>query len=361
MVQVRAVKQPLTDDRSAGTTSSTASGIGTVAREDSSSVLAIIGVITSQMVGITALLYYFGWVRTDSSLGYFGVDPSLAGYGTADYVLRSIAVTFPPFISAALITLLLFGLHQLMVTSTLENAEAELTTASAPATNTITDPAAVRPMRSAVGRAVRRARALARRRPGIRGIRYFVSLVNVAGVGLAVVVLTGVLLPEQIGVPLGFLLPLLLVAAVTLLGYVTHVRAKYPASLAPSGPRHAASASRTYSLILLALGLIAVVWTVGLYGDQVGTDRATSIASHLLDQPSVTIYSTERISIAGPGVVATEITQSDSKYHYQYSGLRLLLHSPTKYLLLPVGWQHGQDPVFVLHDNETTRVDLTAP
>jgi hypothetical protein len=361
MAQVHAAKQPLTEDGSVVADGSATWGGRAVPRGDSSSVLAIIGAITSQMVGITALLYYFGWVRTDSSLHYFGVDPNLAGYSTADYVLRSIAVTFPPFINTALTALVLLGLHRLIVTPTLENAESGFATVSAHTTDTITDPAAVRPVRSAVARAGRRAVVLARRRPGIRGIRWFVGVVNVAGMALAGVVLTGVLLPDQIGVPLGFLLPLLLVGAVTLLGYVTHLRSRYPASLAPTNSRQAVPASRAYSFILLALGLVAVIWAVGLYGAQVGTDRATGIAGHLSDQASVTIYSTERISIAGPGVVSTEITQSGSKYHYQYSGLRLLLHSPDKYLLLPIGWRHGQDPVFVLHDNETVRVDLTAP
>lgn len=288
-----------------------------------SSVLAIIGFITSQVVGITALLYYFGWTRTDSFLTYFGVDSSLAGYGTADYVLRSIAVTFQPFIIAALTALVLYGLHRLIVTPTLENSESEST-------------------------------------PAARGVRWFVGALNAAGVALVLVVFTGVLLPEQIGVPLGFLLPLLLVVAVSLLGYTAQVRSRYPASFAPTGSRHAVPASRAYRLILLALGLIAVIWVVSLYGEHVGTDRATEIVDYLSDEPSVTVYSTERIAIAGPGVVDADISQAGSKYHYQYSGLRLLLHSPDKYLLLPAGWRHGQDPVFVLHDDNTIRVDITA-
>lgn len=366
MVPVREVEQSLAEGGAAVANGSTVPDRGTAPNGDSTSVLTIIGVITSQMVGITALLYYFGWVRTDSSLYYFGVDPSLAGYGTSDYVLRSIAVTFPPFISAALIALVLFGLHRLIVMPTLENAESGSTTAPAPAAalapvaDTATDPAALRPVRSAVVRAVRRARALARCRPGTRGMRWFVGVVHVAGAALTMVVLTGVLLPEQIGVPLGYLLPLVLVAAVALLGYVKQLRLRYPASLAATDLRYAAPASRTYSLILLALGLVAVIWAVGLYGVQVGIDRAIDIADHLSELPSVTIYSTERISIAGPGVVAVEITQPGSKYHYQYRGLRLMLHSPDKYLLLPVGWRHGQDPVFVLRDDKTIRVDITA-
>ncbi|MDQ3765510.1 MAG: hypothetical protein M3460_29955 [Actinomycetota bacterium] len=42
------------------------------------------------------------------------------------------------------------------------------------------------------------------------------------------------------------------------------------------------------------------------------------------------------------------------------TGLRLLLHSPDKYLLLPKDWRHGQDSVFLLHNDDTIRVDITA-
>ncbi len=356
MIQVRAARQPLTEGGAAGADSSAAPAGGTAPGRDPSSVLTIIGAITSQLAVITALLYYFGWVHTYYSLSYFGVDPSLAGYGTVDYVLRSIAVTFTPFIHVAFTALVLLGFHRLVVAPALEDAESGFSTASAPAAYPITDPATARP--TAV-RVVLWAQALARRRPGIRGMRRFVGAVHVAGVALAGIVLAGVLLPDQIGVPLGILLPLLLATAVTLLGYVAHVRSRYPASLAPVGSRQAASASPAYSVTLLALGLVATLWAVGLYGEQVGTGLATNIAGQLPDQPSVTIFSTERISIAGPGVVAAEITQPNSKYHYQYSGLRLLLRAPDRYLLLPVGWQHGQDPVFVLHDNDTIRVDIT--
>jgi hypothetical protein len=328
VIQVRTARQPLTEGGATTADSSAAPAGGTTSGKAPSNVLTIIGAITSQLTVITALLYYFGWVRTYYFLSYFGVDPSLAGYGTVDYILRSIAVAFPPFIDVAFTALVLLGFHRLVVAPTLEDAESGVTTG---------------------------------RRPGIRGMRWFVGAVHVAGVALMGVVLAGVLLPDQIGVPLGILLPLLLAAAVTLLGYVAHVRSQYPVSLAPAGSRQATPTSPAYIVTLIALGLVAVLSAVSRYGEQVGIGVATDIAGRLGDQPSVTVFSTERISVAGPGVVAAEITQPNSRYHYQYSGLRLLLYSPDKYLLLPAGWQHGQNPVFLLHDNDTIRVDITAP
>lgn len=50
---------------------------------DSNNALTIIGTITSQVVLITALFYYFGWVYTRSYFNYFGIHASLAWSGTA--------------------------------------------------------------------------------------------------------------------------------------------------------------------------------------------------------------------------------------------------------------------------------------
>lgn len=99
---------------------------GTARGGDFGSVLAIVGVIASQAVLITAVLYYFGWVRTNGFLSYFGVDPNMAGFSTADYVLRSISVAFAPLISAAFIALVLCGMHRLLVAPTLEGTESGL-------------------------------------------------------------------------------------------------------------------------------------------------------------------------------------------------------------------------------------------
>ncbi|MGH3824720.1 MAG: hypothetical protein ACRDRA_18085 [Pseudonocardiaceae bacterium] len=316
VIQFRAARRPLEDGDTSAADGPAAPGGEAGLGGDAGGAWTVIGVITSQMVLITALLYYLGWVRTHSFLGYFGVDPSMAGYGTADYVLRSITVAFPPFIHGAFTALALLGLHRLVV------------------------------------------HRWCRER---RTLQWLVRTVHAAGLALGTVVLTGVLLPNQIGAPLGVLLPLLLIAAVSLLGYVTHLRSRYPNSLPSNGSRQAVCSSRTYtSLTLLALGLVAAVWALSLYGDQVGTGAATDMADHLSEQRDITIYSMERIAIAGPGVVSAEITQPGTKYHYQYTGLRLLLHSPEGYLLLPAGWRHGEDRIFLLRDDDTIRVDITA-
>src|SRR5919198_481590 len=55
---------------------------------------------------ITALAFYFGWRRERAFAGYFGIDPSVLGFSTNDYVLRSVDALFVP---AAVVLLVVFG------------------------------------------------------------------------------------------------------------------------------------------------------------------------------------------------------------------------------------------------------------
>jgi hypothetical protein len=177
------------------------------------------------------------------------------------------------------------------------------------------------------------------------------------------VVIVGVLFPAQVGVPLGLLLPVLLLACVSLFGYVAYLRSRYPEQFGTTmRVLHADPPFQVQvqvqALFLCSLGLLASLWAVSLYGDQVGTRIATDFATRLPNEPEVVVYSTARIALLGPGVVVTEITQPGTKYHYQYTGLRLLAHSTDKYLLLPMGWKHGRDRLFLVRDDDSVRADF---
>ncbi len=252
-----------------------------------------------------------------SALAYFGLDTSLVGYNTPDYLLRSINVAFTPFIRVALAALILLGLHRLLVQRALEMPAGSW---------------------------------------GQRAGRWIIAAARMVAVILAAAVIIRMLVPGQIGWPSGLALPLLLVTSVTLLGYVVHVRSTHPDALATTPPPH----TRAQALVLVALGLLGALWAVGLYADQVGTRMATDIVADLPERPAVVVYSVERIAIAGTAVEVSEITQPGSRYRYQYSGIRLLTRSADKYLLLPVGWQRGRDRVFLVRDDDSIRIDIAA-
>ncbi len=326
-------------------------------------VLTIIGAITSQVVLITAFFYYFGWVYNRRYFAYFGIHNSLFEYGTADYVLRSIDVTFRPFIYLVFATLVSFAFHRLIMVPALSKATSDLplvqNTFISGAINPATSPRSTRPGASrAVGLVVGWARAVGHWRLGPSGIRWIIGLFQAFAFVLAGAVFAGLIFPEQFGASLGFFLPLLLMLSVSLLGYTAYVRSMYPDVFTAAIHPWRTTPSRTYYLTLVVLGLIAGLWAVSVYGDHVGTRLATTTAAQLPNRPSIVVYSTERIALNGPGIDVSEITLPDTKYHYQYNGLRLLVRAQDKFLLLPASWQHGRDRVFLLRDDGSIRIDI---
>lgn len=284
-------------------------------------VLAVMGKATSQSAATSAVLFYFGWVRTHALFAYFGIDPTLISYSTTDYLLRSVNVAFPPLIGAACVALALLGVHHVVVLRVLE--------------------------RSKNGRAR-------------RTLRWVILMVRVLATMLITVGIAGVFFPEQVWAPLGIVLPLLLIASSIVLGYATHLQSRYPDLLGRTRTCSQTPSFRLQRTALLALGLLASLWAVTLYANNHGAQTAIAWAARLPAEPTAVIYSTDRISLFGPGVQVAEVDQPGTKYHYQYSGMRLLARSNDKLLLLPVGWQHGRDTIFLIRDDNSIRVELIA-
>jgi hypothetical protein len=282
-------------------------------------VFATILLFASQTVLITALLYYFGWVRTQANFGYFGVDTSLLAFGTADYVLRSINSAFPPLTGFALVALLLLAVDRWVVR------------------------AITAPGDSSAGKA----------------LTTVVSTAPPLGLLFATAVLIGLVFPGRIGRPLGLVLPLMLISAVGLLGYSGYLQSLRRGVLGRGqGDPDESSQTRTQSVVLVALGVLGVLWWLTLYAVQVGEREAVDSVATLQDQPEAIIYSSDRIALAGPGVVVDEIQQAGSKYRYRYSGLRLLIQTGTRYILVPVDWQKGRDSVFLVPGSDSVRLDI---
>ena len=298
-------------------------------------VFATVAAITSQTVLLTAFLYYFGWVRSQATISYFGVPPSLMELTAADYALRSLNSVFLPFISVALICLALLGIHRLVVP------------------------------RALMAKATRRLSLIV-------GLAQIAGIV-LAGVALIGVVLTGWLLAtSRIRFSLGIALPLTLVASAILLGYAGYLRSLRDDN-GTDNRRHKGSgnendaaerANQHYMALraaaLLTAGFLGVLWSIAIYAGQVGERFAHDYEDSLRELPEVVVYSTERIALAGHGVVVNEIRQFGSKYQYRYSGLRFFRYSRDRYILLPVGWQKGRDSISIIPDNDTVRIDFIA-
>jgi hypothetical protein len=259
--------------------------------------------VASQAAVLTALLYYFGWARAEATAEYFGLDIGLLGYTTADFLLHSLNSALPPLVVGALAIASAVALHRSVVL---------------PRVGTI------HPRALLVARAV--------------------------GIALAGLVAVGVVFQRQVGIPLGILLPLALVAGALLIGYEAHLSAlRTSTSVGPE------------IVVLLGLAVVGALWALGLHAQWIGQERAKATATNLPDGAEVVLYSAERMALAGRGVTVTEITTPDSAYRFRYGGLRLLVSTAEVDVLLPSGWRKGEGSAFLIPDLDGVRLDVIAP
>ncbi|MFC8529718.1 hypothetical protein [Nocardia sp. NPDC057227] len=280
------------------------------ARTGRASVLALAGALTSQAALLTALLYYIGWVYSHAWYRYYGIDVAMLGYSIPDYILRSPNAALPP---------LMLGL----VAALAGIAIARRLPAEAAVRN-------------------------ARRRRLLRGWRLLV-------VALGVLALAGALL-TQFFKPAAppWVVPLLLLAGALLLGHTIDLGNRYPAVLGARPERGAGHA-------VLALGVVAVIWTVGAYADALGGANARRTAeSGFPEDPQVLVFSVDRLAVEGTSAGVAEVTAPGEKYRYVYSGLRMIGRSTDGYLLVPQGWRRGRDRVFVVPRADGIRIDIAA-
>jgi hypothetical protein len=252
----------------------------------------VAGLVISQTALLTALLFYFGWARTRATFGYFGIDVSLLGFSTSDYLLRSVNAAFRPLLVVGLAALVAAALHQRW--------------------------------RGVIQRAA--------------------TPLGIVGVVLVAIGLSGLVWTDW-GSELGAWLPVCLAAGFGLLAYRVTLVSRRPGA----------------ELVLLSgLAVLGVFWAVSLYAEQVGRDRATAFARSLAAREELVLYSKERLAIQGPGINVTELRFADSAYRFRYAGLRLLLHSDGRYLVLPAGWTHGGAAAFLIPDGAGMRTEVIA-
>ncbi|KXK59280.1 hypothetical protein AWW66_25125 [Micromonospora rosaria] len=271
----------------------------------------------SQTAVLTAALYYFGWIRAHTTYSHFGVDPQLLGFSVTDYLMRSVNSVLPPLIVTGFLVLALRAAHRHLVLpmiTTLSNQKRQLVT-----------------------QAVVTARGIA-------------AL-------LATVTVIGLLAEEQVGAPLGPALPLTMIAATALLGYAGHL-----STLIRQQPKATSDASsiRLRTAALLALAIIGLFWAVSSYAQHTGRAMAADRVAGLPNEPDLVLYSAERLAIAGPGITVDEIRQENSRFRYRYAGLRLLVHSPDRYALVPAHWERGNSHVHLIPISADVRIDLIA-
>jgi hypothetical protein len=305
-------KDPDTDVKAQGpdgrATPPASADIDGPAGSDASALMHIAGSVAGATTLIAALLFYFGWARTQAALGYFGINVAIAHLSVNDLVLRSVDVTVRPFAALGLIGLILLAGHRWL--------------------------AAALP---------------ARAHPAIaRGA----MLACVLGVTLCIVAVLGFYNWVVYSKRYPFV-PIFLAAGVTLAGYGFYIR-----RLAQHDSPSRGWTGRTQAIVLVILNVSLIFWIVSDYATIAGQQVGEQLASHLQAQPGVVVYSKMSLGLTAPGVTVARLPGSDNPYRYRYSNLRLLLYSDGRYFLLPYGWKQGRDPVFLLEEGNDINVEF---
>jgi len=79
-------------------------------------VIHLITTVGPPLTIATALLFYFGWVRTSVEAETLGVSDTVFGYSAQDYIMRSISALFLPVVAAAGLGIVAVLVHGWLVT-----------------------------------------------------------------------------------------------------------------------------------------------------------------------------------------------------------------------------------------------------
>jgi hypothetical protein len=276
-----------------------------------------VGAIVAPTTLVTALLFYFGWARTNAQANYLGLDATTLGYSNQDYLLRSISSVLLPAGEVLVVGLLCLWAD------------------------------------AAVGRRIDQQRNL--------GL-FRVLVIAAAGVG-AVLLAVGVAGLNDHGPVISLrVLPLLFLVGIGLVGYAVHLHRRLAGADAsrPSGEKTLGSLPSLSSLLVAVLLAMALVWEVANYADSVGRGLGRRMMSQpqLASRPDVVVYSPKRLHIEAAGVTETAFAEPDSAYGFRYSGLKLLFRSGGKYFLVPASWTPDHGVNIVLPDVESMRIEF---
>ena len=272
-------------------------------------VLRVFGSVAGQASLIGALLFYFGWARTQAALSYFGIDASIAQLSVSDYMLRSVDVTVRPLVVLGLFAFVLLHGHRLLVSM-----------------------------------------LTSRRDPRIARIAMLICIL--AGVLFCVLGVLGFYNWVAYSTKYPFV-PILLAVGVTLAAYGPYIR-----RFAQPGLPRRKWRDTNQGLIVVLLDIALLFWTVSVYANISGQQAGADFASKLGTQPGVVIYSINSLSLSAPGVEVRRLTGPGNQYHYRYSNLKLLLYSNGEYFLLSGNWRKGSDPAFLLKANDNIRLEF---
>ncbi len=258
--------------------------------------------IGSPIALATALLFYFGWVRSEEQARACGADASVFAMSTQDYVLRSVNVLFFP-----VILMLLLGLLVLRLDRTL--------------------------------------------RAGPTVPQWLGTVARALQLSWVVFLPLGFVLYGVAGRFGDVTLPFWVALAIVAPAYGTVLRRR-------ASSDHGRF-SRVAVALLAALVTVLLFWQTERLASLGGEALAQDIKDNIGDRlTQVELFSVTDLHIDGPGVTTSQIGAAEGEYSYRYSGLYLLQRSGEKYFLLTDGWGEDEGRLVVIPDTETIRVEF---
>jgi hypothetical protein len=276
--------------------------------------IQVLGALLAPPAAAVGLVLYLATRRQEALLLYFGIHPSLLDYTVQEYLLRSadvLAVALLPAITLALVAVAVHSWVQRQPTTGLA--------------------------------------ALM--------LRWGSAILQLAGLvifAIAMVSFLGIrpLLPAHV-IPPG------ITVGVALGAYGGVVKRR----LRSSEQHEQVWIPWARGILYSGLLFIGVFLTTEEVAERLGRGRAELLSEALNQQrPGVVLYSDRRLFISGPGVNESQLNPSESDgYAYRYDGLRLLVRSGERLVLLPSGWTVDDGRVHLVRDDGGIRVELSPP
>lgn len=258
--------------------------------------------VGSPLALITALMFYFGWVRTQVQARQLGYDAAVLQLSTTDYLLKSINILFPVVAAAVLLAI---------VGHVVYTAAADRVLASE--------------RRDVITRRVYRA----------------------TGVGALAALGVGVIC---------YLIPATRFAAIPVALTIAMLFVLARGKLRPFvGKRRWSTTGQVLALILLALLLF---WDTERIARTLGEQFAYDIAAYPDQFPQIIVYSQNELNIDAEGVEQEVLGTAEGEYGFRHTGLRLMEQAGDKYVLINELWYSGRGRVIVLTDSDALRFEF---
>jgi hypothetical protein len=281
-------------------------------------VLTVASAVAVPPALITGLAYFFAVKRQETLALYFGVDTSVLGYSTQDYLLRGGDVLFVVVLFVALAGLGFARAH-LVVLQRLDVPRLQVP------------------------------------------FRWMVVALKAVGLALLVLGLVAVFRPLPFS-PHFLFRSLSFGMGVVLIAYGTYLGNRLGGIRTASQGDAAALWLSPVSLVLVVVvAFLSLFWATKDLAQALGNGQAQQLERSIAQRPGVVVYCNRDPGIEGPGVIREELdVDADSyRYQYRYSGLRLLVRSGGRYFVVPAKWSRSEGAVMLLSDDESMRVEFT--